>query len=225
MASRRPLVSSQLPLSFSAVFLPIPGQSMRSDTASGESKTSNVLAPKWLTSLPAVTLPTPGRAPPARYRRMASSSCGTTSMGVADSWNCMPHLSTSRHSPHISRNCPSATPGMLPTTVTTLSALAPFLLLRCLYFGMLLFCVAVAPMGSWSTWDLDTRSLATVHWLSGLWKVTRRISPLRVSPLGGAGVCVWRGGGGGGRSTPSASSPHSSTTGPPLFVDPFAPPF
>mmetsp|Transcript_2717 Transcript_2717/g.11633 ORF Transcript_2717/g.11633 Transcript_2717/m.11633 type:complete len:379 (+) Transcript_2717:406-1542(+) len=104
MASRRPRVSSQLPLSFSAVFLPMPGQVTRSATASGESKTSKVLAPKCDTSLPAVTLPTPGRAPPARYRRMASSSCGVTSTGVALSWNCMPHLSTSRHSPRISKN-------------------------------------------------------------------------------------------------------------------------
>ena len=99
-----------------------------------------------------------------------------------------------------------------------MSALAPFLLLRCLYFGMLLF-AAVAPIGRASAWEFETRSLATVHWLSGLWKVTRRISPLSVSPLICCCCCAWRWGGGGGTSTPpSASSPHSSTTGPPFSV-------
>ena len=81
----------------------------------------------------------------------------------------MPHFSTSRQSPVISRFVPSAAPGMCPTTVTVASrAAAPpfpprprFVYLR--YFepspppG-----AAVAPMGREATSADATRTRATV---------------------------------------------------------------
>ena len=68
-----------------------------------------------------MALPTPGSAPPARYRSIESSSAGSISLGVAFSTNCVPHFSTSRQSPVISKLAPSAAPGMCPTTVTVAS--------------------------------------------------------------------------------------------------------
>lgn len=129
-------MTSQFFFSFSAVFAPTPGHRVSSRVASGESNTSNVLAPKCVTSLSAVTFPHPGSAPPERYRSIAGSSVGgASSSGEAFKTNCVPHFSSSRQSPVSLRFRPSATLGMYPVIVITASFAPPappasFLVLR-----------------------------------------------------------------------------------------------
>ena len=168
-ASLRPRESPQAPASFAAVFAPTPGHSRSRRSASGASKAANTSTPKCATSLAAVAFPTPGSAPPARYRSIASSSAGATSSGAQFSTNCVPHFSTSRQSPVISRLVPSAAPGMCPTTVTVASRAdaSPFPPRpRFLYLPYLEPSpppgTAVAPTGRDATSAAATRTRATV---------------------------------------------------------------
>ena len=196
VASRLPRDWSHALLSFAAVLAPTPGHSRSAASASGRPPPERLEHPRaeMRDEFTRGDFSDAGKDAPGEVAQHRVFILGGNLRGVALRTNCVPHFSTSRQSPDMRRFWPSAAEGTCPTTVTIASLVLPFFALRCLYAGRPVR-VAVAPIGSASRCELATRTRATVYPLSGLWKVTRRISPTRHAPASGATRAV----GGAGR--------------------------